>query len=606
MRYICLIIYSMSTSSIFHRLSTTFLGLILTASLNAQEVLKHHTKTISTSDTSLLGIQDMLSSEFGFPVMLKKFSHQKSPIGKHEQFRMFVGGISVHNAMLKRNTYGNNQVKITYPTLPISAKILESVQNLNTRSLPTENIHSFQYIYNSGYQWVLINKTLNPCFLVNGQHEQDHIELIYDLEGSEISRRSLRMYSHPDSTIVVNTFQPDPITNSGSETTFSLLDNNDLNSDRLVELMTTDSIKVRWDSLNKTWKLESDNASAQDIFTPKISPPTSPNGVFSFTRDQDGFEYVNAYFHINKQHQHLQNLGFGELVDYPIHFDAHGSDLEQSFFDPLTDTTGQLAFGDGGVDDAEDADVIIHEYAHAMSYSAAPGTAIGIERLAIEEGLCDFFAVSYSREYSDYQRDIIFNWDGHNDFWSGRELTYSRTYPSDLEGDLYLDAPIWASAIADVYDYYGREVSETIMLTSMYSYFPGMNMTEAAHLYLQADTLLYDAEHSDIISILFCERGLLANCADTLPTDHPPSDPFVANHEAFSLNKGPLIVYPNGNSSLEIELFDIHGKLLESYSFEQEQILYELPEKQLPIGVYILRIRASGTSFSYRVLKLNP
>ena len=117
------------------------------------------------------------------------------------------------------------------------------------------------------------------------------------------------------------------------------------------------------------------------------------------------------------------------------------------------------------------------------------------------------------------------------------------------------------------------------MLTSIYSYFPGMNMTEAAHLYLQADTILYDAEHSDIISILFCERGLLANCADTLPTDHPPSDPFVANHEAFSLNKGPLIVYPNGNSSMEIELFDIHGKLLESYSFKREQILYELPEK---------------------------
>ena len=54
---------------------------------------------------------------------------------------MLVGGISVHNAMLKRNTYGNNQVKITYPTLPISEEILESVQNLNTRLLPTENIH---------------------------------------------------------------------------------------------------------------------------------------------------------------------------------------------------------------------------------------------------------------------------------------------------------------------------------------------------------------------------------------------------------------------------------------------------------------------------------
>jgi hypothetical protein len=33
----------------------------------------------------------------------------------------------------------------------------------------------------------------------------------------------------------------------------------------------------------------------------------------------------------------------------------------------------RLAFGEGGVDDAEDVDVVLHEYGHAIQHDTVPG-----------------------------------------------------------------------------------------------------------------------------------------------------------------------------------------------------------------------------------------
>ena len=94
--------------------------------------------------------------------------------------------------------------------------------------------------------------------------------------------------------------------------------------------------------------------------------------------------------------------------------------------------SGRLAFGEGGVDDAEDADVIIHELGHGLHDWVTDGGLSQVNGLS--EGTGDYAAGSYSRAIgfwspSDAAYSWTFNWDGHNPFWDGRILNYSASYP---------------------------------------------------------------------------------------------------------------------------------------------------------------------------------
>lgn len=303
----------------------------------------------------------------------------------------------------------------------------------------------------------------------------------------------------------------------------------------------------------------------------------------------------------------METLGFLGLANYPVKVDAHYGHADQSSFSfNEIEQNGVLRFGDGGVDDAEDADVIVHEYTHALNRSINPSPISGNEREAIEEGSCDFIALTYSRSLSNFNYDKIFNWDGHNEFWIGRSLTNTRSYPSDLENYLYSDAPLWTSALAEIHDYFGRTISERLLFSSTYSYFPYMTMTAAASLYLQADTLLYGAAHTDVISIIFCNRGLLEGCQDTLINEKPLSDPYLAGSEPFAANSGPLRLFPNKRTLLSLELIDLSGKRLMHQEFSNEmKLFYELDFPEIASGYYVLWVQTTEGSFAFKLLKQN-
>src|SRR5690606_28354314 len=85
--------------------------------------------------------------------------------------------------------------------------------------------------------------------------------------------------------------------------------------------------------------------------------------------------------------------------------------------------TGRLRFGEGGVDDGEDPDVVIHELGHGVHDWLGIGSLSQIEGLS--EGSGDYLAVSWMRSFdlwapTDPQYNWVFGWDGHNPFWGGR------------------------------------------------------------------------------------------------------------------------------------------------------------------------------------------
>ena len=122
-----------------------------------------------------------------------------------------------------------------------------------------------------------------------------------------------------------------------------------------------------------------------------------------FDRSQPQFEEVNSYFHIDRSQRYLQSLGYTgarRIVGYAIPVDPHAANgTDNSFFVTDTPGTGALFFGDGGTDDAEDPDIMLHEFGHAIQESIAPGAFGGSsssESRALGEGLHSSSDVSSS------------------------------------------------------------------------------------------------------------------------------------------------------------------------------------------------------------------
>jgi hypothetical protein len=138
------------------------------------------------------------------------------------------------------------------------------------------------------------------------------------------------------------------------------------------------------------------------------------------TRSDNRFEALMVYFQINRSQQYVQSLGFSDsnsspngIADHVQRAVADAYRQDNSFYSPVTHT---VTFGLGGVDDAEDGDVILHEYAHAMqdSESRAFGRSLAFQPAALAEGSSDYWAAAMSSltpKTSNEDDVCIFDWD---------------------------------------------------------------------------------------------------------------------------------------------------------------------------------------------------
>jgi zinc metalloprotease ZmpB len=246
-----------------------------------------------------------------------------------------------------------------------------------------------------------------------------------------------------------------------------------------------------------------------DEFEAPVSAPvtaTDPNG-FAYTRNAQGFEDVNAYYHIDQNQRYMQSLGFNNIQHAPIHVDTHGlSGQDNSHYIP---STNRIAWGEGGVDDAEDADVLLHEYGHAIQQSSRPGWGGGHQG-SMGEGFGDYWCGSYSASISDYRNYWVFNWDGHNPFWAGRILNGTGMYSTWGTGDIYTNGTSWASCLWLMRAEMGRTALDTDVLK--HHFYQGTSATgaQAASFLMQADKDLYQGLHAGTMENFFVLRGFFA------------------------------------------------------------------------------------------------
>ena len=101
------------------------------------------------------------------------------------------------------------------------------------------------------------------------------------------------------------------------------------------------------------------------------------------------FEAVNAYYAVTEAQKKIQDLGFTDVNNRSVQLLVNADPQDNSNYNP---TTQAITYGFGGVDDAEDAEVVIHEYGHAVQDNQVPGFGSGDEQGAMGEGFGDFLA----------------------------------------------------------------------------------------------------------------------------------------------------------------------------------------------------------------------
>jgi len=255
---------------------------------------------------------------------------------------------------------------------------------------------------------------------------------------------------------------------------------------------------------------------------PRMSP------AWNVTRSPDAFEAANVYYHIDTYMRYLnETLGLAiEPYQYPggVQYDPHGFDGEDNSL--YSSPSGRLTFGEGGVDDAEDADVVIHELGHGLHDWVTAGGLSRVEGLS--EGVGDFAAAEYSRSFGhwepgDPQHQWVFSWDGHNEFWPGRvtNWTDTRTYPAGLTGSSHTDGQFWSSCNMQVWDAIGRDATVTAHWEGLAMTNSGTNQLGAAQAVVQAAVDLgYDP--ADVDGIVATYQG--CGYAVTGPSEPPFDD----------------------------------------------------------------------------------
>ena len=306
-------------------------------------------------------------------------------------------------------------------------------------------------------------------------------------------------------------FADNPVQSSGDE---SLTDQKD--SDTAVPL--SEYYKATLTNLDGSGFLSGDYAT---VYSSTGNPAYSPTNTFDYTRHADEFEQVMAYYWITESQKYIQSLGFG--TKYPgidnkpqkVRIDQWGQDNSFETDHP----TAEIRYGKGGVDDAEDAEVILHEYGHAL-HEASGFQFASEEAGAISEGFGDYWSVT-STNYvlanvlhvqSKTPLACVMDWDSTS-YTSKvphclRRLDAGLHYPENLSGEVHHDGTIWSQALWTINQSLGNTKADTIILKAQID-FPGTTMTDLANRTIATAQDLYGNSAANAVRAAFHDRGIV-------------------------------------------------------------------------------------------------
>lgn len=251
-------------------------------------------------------------------------------------------------------------------------------------------------------------------------------------------------------------------------------------------------------------------------------PAYSPTNTFNYTRHDDRFEQVMAYFWITEAQKYIQSLGFGtgELPavnqeSQDLRINQWGQDNSYSW-----DKHDVIRLGKGGVDDGEDGEVIVHEYGHAVHDAQVAGFGSSLEAGAIGEAFGDYLAVTVGLAVAQKFGVLVqappacvADWDAVSYTTTEphclRRIDRSKHYPEDVVGRVHADGEIWSRALWDIRQALGAYQADRIIINAQFGFAADTSFNAAAQKTVQTAQNMYGTSAANAVKAAFVARGIL-------------------------------------------------------------------------------------------------
>ena len=249
-----------------------------------------------------------------------------------------------------------------------------------------------------------------------------------------------------------------------------------------------------------------------------------PGGSYVFDRHDDEFEQVMGYYWVTQAQLYLRSLGFGSTLP-PVNAESQDVRIGQYGVDNSFswDKHDYLRFGKGGVDDAEDAEVIVHEYGHAVHDAQVPGFGTSEEAGSIGEAFGDYLAVEVGAWTAGQNGwpirttlPCVADWDSVSytrltatePEHCLRRLDGTKTV-ADKEGEVHADGEIWSRALWDIRQGLGATTADRIIVNAQFDFAPDTSFADAARTTVATAQQMAGTRAAKVVTEAFEDRGIL-------------------------------------------------------------------------------------------------
>lgn len=217
-------------------------------------------------------------------------------------------------------------------------------------------------------------------------------------------------------------------------------------------------------------------------------PAFNAANSFIFDRSNDGFSEVMGYYYLDYSERYIQSLGFNNVNNRQQVFSVNRLKIDNSFYSP---NSTEITYGLGGVDDAEDAEVIWHEYGHSIQDNQVPNYGSSLEGGSMGEGFGDYWAGSMGAQFSGGFQDLcIAEWDATSYSSTNppclRRLDSTKHYPESVVGEVHADGEIWSAALWQIRVAIGAQRADRVILQSHFLLTPTASFNQGANALVTA------------------------------------------------------------------------------------------------------------------------